>query len=175
MPVEDEFVEVGGLLGSQAMESLVIEDGQVGREERPQGAVCRVVRSGLCHSFEEVVGVDETDIVSGADGSVAQGLSEEALADTCRSHQEDVLEPVEKLQGEDGVQQTAIRIASNPMLPNFGRTRSPGGSSHETRDTLDTVVGKTRHNASENPIGASVLPASSALLVPSVVRPSAVT
>ena len=116
MPVEDEFVEVGGLLGGQAMESLVIEDGQVGRKERPEGAVCRVVRSGLCHSFEEVVGVDETDIVSGADGSVAQGLSEEALADTCRSHQEDVLAPVEKLQGEDGVQQTAIRIASNPMV-----------------------------------------------------------
>ena len=67
------------------------------------------------------------------------------------------------------------RIASNQMLLNFGRTRSFGGSSHETRDTLDTVVGKTRYNASENPIGASVLPASSALLVPSVVHPIAVT
>ena len=38
MPVEDEFVEVGGLLaGGQAMESQVIEDEQVGREERPEG------------------------------------------------------------------------------------------------------------------------------------------
>ena len=39
------------------------------------------------------------------------------------------------------------RVASNQMLPNFGRARSPGGSNHETRDTLDTVVGKTRRNA----------------------------
>ena len=30
MPVEDEFVEVGGLLGGQAMETQVIEDEQVG-------------------------------------------------------------------------------------------------------------------------------------------------
>ena len=79
--------------------------------------------------------MDETDGVSGADGSVIQGLGEEALADTCRSHQEDVLEPVEKLQGEDDVQQTAIRIASNQVLLNFGRTRSLGGSSHEIRHT----------------------------------------
>ena len=48
--------------------------------------------------------------------------------------------------------------------------KAPGGSSHETRDTLDTVVGKTRRNASENPIWASILPASSTLLIPSVVR-----
>ena len=47
MPIEDEFVEVGGLLGGQAMETQVIEDEQVGREERPEGAVHRVVDSGL--------------------------------------------------------------------------------------------------------------------------------
>ena len=30
MPIEDEFVEVGGLLGGQGMETQVIEDEQVG-------------------------------------------------------------------------------------------------------------------------------------------------
>ena len=48
-------------------------------------------------------------VVSGADGGVAQGLGEEALADTGGAHQQHVLVPVEKLQGEDGVQQTAIQ------------------------------------------------------------------
>ena len=43
------------------------------------------------------------------DGGVAQGLGEEALADTGGAHQQDMLVPVEKLQGEDGVQQTAIQ------------------------------------------------------------------
>ena len=108
VPVEDELVEVGGLLGGQAMESQVIEDEQVGREERPEGAVCRVVHSGLGHGSEEVVGVDETDGMFGADGGVAQGLGEEALADTGGAHQQDMLAPVEKLQGEDGVQQAAV-------------------------------------------------------------------
>ena len=40
MAVEDEFVQVGGLLGGQAMEAQTIEDEQVGREERPESAVC---------------------------------------------------------------------------------------------------------------------------------------
>ena len=91
------------------MESEVVEDKQIGREEGPEGAVCRVVYSGLGHGSEEVVGVDETDGMSGADGSVAQGLGEEALADASPTYQEDVLVPVEKLQGEYGVQQAAIQ------------------------------------------------------------------
>ena len=48
--------------------------------------------------------------VSGADGRVAQGLGQETLADAGRSHQEDVLVLVQKLQGEDGVQQSAILL-----------------------------------------------------------------
>ena len=42
-------------------------------------------------------------------GPVAQGLSQEALADAGRPYQEDVLVLVEKLQGEDGVQKPAIQ------------------------------------------------------------------
>ena len=40
MPVEDELVEVGGLLGSQAMESQVIEDSRSGvRKDRKARSV----------------------------------------------------------------------------------------------------------------------------------------
>ena len=49
------------------------------------------------------------DEVSGADGAIAQGLSEEALADASGSYQEDMLVLVQKLQGADGVQQAAIQ------------------------------------------------------------------
>ena len=38
VPVEDEFVEVGGLLGGQAMETQVIEDEQVGRDRKDRKA-----------------------------------------------------------------------------------------------------------------------------------------
>ncbi len=58
---------------------------RLGGQEGSEGAVCRVVHPGQCHGLEEVVGVAEADGMSGADGRVAQGLSEEALADTARS------------------------------------------------------------------------------------------
>ena len=67
------------------------------------------------------------------------------------------------------------RIASNQMLLNSGCTRSPSGSSHEIGDRLAIVVGRSRRNASANPIGGSILPASSALLIPTVIRTVAVT
>ena len=66
MAVEDEFVEVGGLLSGEPMEALVIEDEQVGSEERPEGSVHRVVHSGLSHGSEEVVGMAEAHGVPGA-------------------------------------------------------------------------------------------------------------
>ena len=77
MAVEDEFLEV-------------ISDEQVGGQERPEGAVCRVIDSGLGQGLEEIVGVDEADGMSGADGRVAPGLSQETLAEASGSHQEDV-------------------------------------------------------------------------------------
>ncbi len=106
MAVEDEFVEVSGLLGSEPVQSEVFEDEQVGGQERPKGADCRVIDSGLGQGLEEIVDVDEADSMSGADGQVAQGLSQETLADARGSYQRHVLVLVEKLQGEYGVRQT---------------------------------------------------------------------
>ena len=53
--------------------------------------------------------MDEAHGVSGTDGGVAQGLGQEALADAGGSQQQDVLVPVQKLQGEDCVQQPAVQ------------------------------------------------------------------
>ena len=44
------------------------------------------------------------------------------------------------------------------MLLNFGRTRSPGGSSHEMGEPA-TVVGRTPCNASANLVWAFIMPA----------------
>ena len=108
MPIEDEVVEVGGLLCSEPMQPEVVQDEQIGREEGPEGAVDRVVHSGLCHGLAEVVGVDEADDASGADGGVAECLSEEALADAGGADEQDMFVLVQELQREDGVQQAAV-------------------------------------------------------------------
>ena len=43
MAIEDQLVEIGGLLGSEPVQPGVVEDEQVGGEEGPEGAVQRVV------------------------------------------------------------------------------------------------------------------------------------
>ena len=53
--------------------------------------------------------MDEAHGMSGADGGVAQCLGQEALPDASGSHQQHVFVPVQKLQGENGVQQTAVQ------------------------------------------------------------------
>ena len=65
------------------------------------------------------------------------------------------------------------RVASNQMLPNFVRTRSLNGSSHEIG-----VAGQRRRKGSPQRIGEPDLgihpPASSPLLIPTVIRTAAV-
>ena len=98
MAIVDQFVEIGRLLGGEPVQTEVVEDEQIGGQEGPETTIHRVVHSGLGHGLEEVIGVAEAHGVAGADGRVAQGLSQKALADASRSHQEDVLVLVQKLQ-----------------------------------------------------------------------------
>ena len=57
-----------------------------------------------------------------------------------------------------GLRARVTSIASNQMLLNFGRTRSPDGSSREMGE-LATVVGRTRCNTSANLVWAFAMPA----------------
>ena len=71
VPADNQLVEVGGLLSRKAVQAQVVQDEQVRGKEGPEGAVHRVVDSGLAHGPEVVVGMDEADGVPGADGGVA--------------------------------------------------------------------------------------------------------
>ena len=73
MPVQNQLVQVGGLLGGEAVQAQVVQDEQVRGQEGPEGAVHRVVHPGLGHGPEEAVGMNETDSVSGADERWAGG------------------------------------------------------------------------------------------------------
>ena len=90
--------------GGEPVESQVVQDEQVRRHEGPEGTVHRVVHPSLGHGFEEAVGMDEAHGVSGADSGVAQGLGQEALPDTRRSHQQNMFVRVQELHGESGIQ-----------------------------------------------------------------------
>ena len=64
------------------VETQVVQYEQVGGQEGPEGALHGIVHPGLGHGLEVVVGVDEAEGVPRPDGGVAQGLGQEALADT---------------------------------------------------------------------------------------------
>ena len=53
---DDQLVEVGRLLGGEAVETQIVEDEQVRGEEGAKSAVHRVVHPGLVHAPEEVKG-----------------------------------------------------------------------------------------------------------------------
>ena len=79
-----------------------VEDEQVRGEEGAEGLVRGVVHPGLSHGPEEVVGMYEADGMAGSDGSISEGLSDEALAHADRSDEQDVLVAVQELEGEGG-------------------------------------------------------------------------
>ena len=67
-----------------------------------------MVDPGLRHLAEVLVGGHEADAVPGADGSVAERLGEEALADADGAGEQDVLAAVEEVQRAGGVEEPAV-------------------------------------------------------------------
>jgi len=67
-----------------------------------------MVDPGLCHFLEESIGAGEADTVAGAYRGIAEGLGEKGFADTDWADQEDVLTALQKVQREDGVQQSTL-------------------------------------------------------------------
>ena len=52
VPVEDEFVEVGGLLRSEPVQAQVVQNEQVGGQEGQEGPAQGVVHPSLGHGLE---------------------------------------------------------------------------------------------------------------------------
>ena len=49
-------------------------------------------------------------VVPGSDGSISEGLSDEALAHADRSDEQDVLVAVQELEGECGVEESSVDV-----------------------------------------------------------------
>ena len=84
MSADDQLVKVGGLLAGEAVEAQVVQDEQVRGKEGAEGALHRVVHSGLGHGPKEIVagylrlprprlahGRQPAQLVSGGSGPVS--------------------------------------------------------------------------------------------------------
>ena len=116
MPGDDQLVEVYGLLLGHPVETEVVEDEQVRGEEGAEGLVRGVVHPGLSHGPEEVVGMYEADGMPSSDGSISEGLSDEALAHADRSDEQDVLVAGLHRNGGRSVEKAAILCSPRKVV-----------------------------------------------------------
>ena len=101
MTLDEDVVEVAGLLGGELAQPEVVEDEEVGGEPGAQFALEGVVGARLAQGEQELGDLDEADVMAGAAGAVAEGLGEPALADADRAAEDDVLLGGEPVEGEE--------------------------------------------------------------------------
>jgi hypothetical protein len=101
VPLDDDFVEIAGLLSTEAAQTEVIDDQEVGSEQAAQDTLGRVIGSGLVNELEESIGAQEKDAVASSTGTMTEGTSEEGFADTDRSHEDHILALLEEGEREE--------------------------------------------------------------------------
>ena len=108
MALEDDLVEIAGLLGIEAAQSEVVDDEDVGGEQAAQDFLGRVIGAGLVQALQEVIGAQEAHLVAGATGRVAEGTGQEGLADADRAEKDDVLVAFDEAEGEEIADAVAV-------------------------------------------------------------------
>jgi hypothetical protein len=63
--LDDDLIEIAGLLGIEASESEVVDDEEVGREEIAQDSLGGVVGTRLVDRLEQVIAAQEEDTAAG--------------------------------------------------------------------------------------------------------------
>jgi hypothetical protein len=108
--LDDERIQVFGLLLAEAMETEVVHQEQVGSEVLTEGSFEAVVGARLAEFTKEVVGPPEEDGVAGTRCCRTQSLGEEGLADPDRADEKDVLLLLEEVQRKELVEVAAIEL-----------------------------------------------------------------
>ena len=133
--LDDDLVEVAGLLSVEAAEAEVVDDEQVGSEQAAHDALGGVIGSGLVDELEERIATEEEDATSGAAGAVAEGASEERLSDADGSEEEDVFVAFEEGEAEEISDAVAIERdgASQSKSSNVWASSNPARSRRVVR------------------------------------------
>jgi hypothetical protein len=99
--LDDDLVEVAGLLGIEAAEPKVIDDEEVRGEEASEHALGGVIGPGLMDELEERIAPEEEHPVSGPAGAVSKGTGKERLSNAYRPKEEDILVAIEEAEAEE--------------------------------------------------------------------------
>lgn len=109
MSLEDDLVEVAGLLGVEAAQGEVVDDEDVGREQTAEDLLGGVIGTRLVEFAQEVIGAQEQDIATGAAGGVAERTGEKRLADTDGAKEDDILLALDEAKAEEVADTIAVK------------------------------------------------------------------
>jgi hypothetical protein len=99
--LDDDLVEVAGVLGIEAAQAEVVEDEEVGSQEAAHDPLGGVVGPGLVDESQEGIAAEEQNAAPGAAGGVPQGAGEEGLSNAHGTEEEDILVAVEEAEAEE--------------------------------------------------------------------------
>lgn len=99
--LDDDFIEIAGLVRVEPPEPEVIDDQQIWREQTTHGLLPRVVSQGLVEFLEHLVGAEEENLVAGTTSRMAQATGQQRLAHAHGAHKEDVLGPLDEAETEE--------------------------------------------------------------------------
>lgn len=108
--LDDQRVEVLGLLLGQAVESEVIQYQKVRGQVAAEDGLEAEVSTALAEFAQEQVGSAEENRVVCPGGGCAESLSQEGLADADRSDEQDVLLALKEVQGEGFVEMATVEL-----------------------------------------------------------------
>jgi hypothetical protein len=115
VPLQDDFVEVAGLLGVEAAKGEIVNDQQIGGEQASEDLVGGLIGPGLVELMEEAIGAHEQHLAPGAAGGVAEGTGEEGFSNAHRAEQDHVFLALDKSEREEI--SDPIAIEANRSIP----------------------------------------------------------
>jgi hypothetical protein len=99
--LDDDLVEVAGLLGVESPKTEVVDNEEIRSEEATDNALGGVIGPGLVDELEERVAAKEEDAAAGATGAMAESAGEEGLAHADGPEEKDVLVTFEESEAEE--------------------------------------------------------------------------
>lgn len=99
--LDDDLVEVAGLLGVEAAEPKIVDDKEVRGEETPEHPLSGVIGPGLVDELEQRIAPEEEHPAPGPAGAVSKGTGKERLSNAYRPKEEDVLVAIEEAEVEE--------------------------------------------------------------------------
>lgn len=108
MALEDDLIQIAGLLCVEPAQSEVVDDQNVGSQKTSEHLLGGMIGPGLVEALQEMIGTQESHFPTGATGSVAESASEKCLPDADGTEKDHVLVTFDEAEREEVAHPVAV-------------------------------------------------------------------